>query len=156
PATSEVPLGPTPTKLRAPRAGAIKPPSDFLWGVSTAGHQIEGSNVNSDVWLLENVKPTMFVERSGDACDSYHRYGEDIALIKAMGLNAYRFSIEWSRIEPSPGGFSIAELDHYKRVIEACHHAGIRPAITFNHFTTPAWFAASGAWLRADGPDLFA
>ena len=146
------------TRIQLPpaRAGALKPPQDFMWGVSTAGHQIEGNNVNSDVWLLENIKPTMFAERSGDACDSYHRYAEDIALIKALGLNAYRFSIEWSRIEPSPGAFSVAELDHYKKVIDACHRAGIRPAVTFNHYSNPIWFAASGAWLRPDAADIFA
>src|SRR4051794_30249500 len=68
-------------------------PSGFRWGASTAAHQIEGNNVNSDLWLMENIEPKTFVDRSGDACDSYHRFGEDIALLKQMGLNSYRFSI---------------------------------------------------------------
>src|SRR5262245_26999479 len=83
-------------------------PRGFLWGASTAGHQIEGNNVNSDLWLLENIEPKTFRDRSGDACDSYHRWAEDVALLKAIGLNSYRFSIEWARIEPSPGEFSLA------------------------------------------------
>src|SRR5215204_5727252 len=77
-------------------------PRGFRWGASTAAHQIEGNNVNSDLWLMENIEPKTFVERSGDACDSYHRFDADIALLKQIGLNSYRFSIEWARIEPSP------------------------------------------------------
>lgn len=147
--------------LRAPEpapllSGASAAPTGFMWGVATAGHQIEGNNINSDCWVLENVKPTIYKERSGDACDSYHRYEEDITLLKSFGFNSYRFSIEWSRIEPTPGQFSNAELDHYKRVIDACVSCGIHPAVSFNHVTVPIWFAASGGFLRPDGPDLFA
>ena len=138
------------------RPGARTMPASFLWGVSTAGHQIEGNNVNSDAWLMENVKPTIFQERSGDACDSLNRFQQDIDLVKALGFNTYRFSIEWSRIEPSDGQFSQAMLDYYKRVIAYCHKAGIRPAVTFNHYTTPVWFAASGGMMRPDGPSIFA
>ena len=131
-------------------------PKGFLWGVATAGHQIEGNNTASDYWVMENVQPTVFRERSGDACDSYHRYEEDIALIRSFGLNAYRFSIEWARIEPSKGKFSSAELDYYKRVIEVCHRSGIRPCITFHHNVSPAWFAGEGGWTNPEAPKLFA
>jgi beta-glucosidase len=131
-------------------------PSGFRWGVATAGHQIEGNNTNSDFWLLENIQPTTFVERSGDACDSYHRYEEDIALLARLGFNAYRFSLEWARIEPSRGCFSTAELDYYKRVIECCHRHKVDPAVTFMHATTPNWFAAAGGWLNPDAAQLFA
>jgi beta-glucosidase len=131
-------------------------PSGFVWGAATAGHQIEGNNVNSDFWFLENLEPTMFVERSGDACDSYHRYEEDIALLAGLGLRCYRFSIEWARIEPSRDHFSQAELDHYKRVIQCCHDHGVAPAVTFVHGTVPLWFARSGGWLNPDAPALFA
>ena len=131
-------------------------PEDFAWGAATAGHQIEGNNVNSDYWFLENTEPTLYVERSGDACDSYHRYPEDIALLAGLGLNTYRFSIEWSRIEPNCGHFSVAELDYYKRVIECCHRHGVAPAVTFNHGTCPRWFAMAGGWLNLDAPSLFA
>jgi beta-glucosidase len=141
---------------RIPLAGARKMSASFLWGVSTSGHQIEGNNVNSDAWLMENVKPTIFQERSGDACDSLNRFQQDIDLVKALGFNSYRFSIEWARIEPSEGHFSVAMLDYYKRVIAYCHKASIRPAVSFNHYTTPIWFAASGGMMRADGPEIFA
>jgi beta-glucosidase len=130
-------------------------PTDFLWGAATAGHQVEGNNVNSDFWLLENIKPTLFAERSGDACDSYHRYKDDIALLKTLGFNTYRFSIEWSRIEPEHGMFSNAELDHYQRMMQACHAHGLKTVVTFSHFSLPRWFAALGAWENPTAPDFF-
>ncbi|HEX7853544.1 MAG TPA: family 1 glycosylhydrolase [Sphingobium sp.] len=131
-------------------------PDGFLWGAATAGHQIEGNNVNSDMWLLENVKPTIFTEPSADAANSFELWPRDLDLVKGMGLNAYRFSIEWPRIEPEPGLFSIAMLDHYKAMIEGCRERGIHPVVTFNHYTTPRWFAARGAWTQPDSVDLFA
>src|SRR6266508_3714623 len=70
-------------------------PNGFLWGAATAAHQVEGNNLNSDNWVLEHVKPTLFAEPSGDACDHYHRYGDDIKLLANLGFNTYRFSIEW-------------------------------------------------------------
>ena len=131
-------------------------PRGFLWGVATAGHQVEGNNVNSDIWLFEHVQPTVFVERSGDACDHYHRYGEDIALVQELGFNTFRLSVEWARIEPAPGQFSTAELEHYRRVLAACREHGLKPFVTFNHFAVPRWFAADGGWENAASPDLFA
>jgi beta-glucosidase len=131
-------------------------PANFRWGAATAGHQIEGNNVNSDLWVMENLSPSPFKERSGDACDSYHRWREDIALLKAIGLNSYRMSIEWARIEPTPGQFSIAELDHYKRIVAELRAAGIDPVITFIHSAAPRWFAQAGGWLNPDSPKLFA
>ena len=130
-------------------------PKGFMWGAATAGHQIEGNNINSDYWVLENLKPTMFPQRSGDACDSYHRYDDDIALLQSIGLNSYRFSVEWARIEPVQGFFSIAEIDYYKRVIEACRRRNIRPAVTFHHNVSPRWFAALGGWTSTEAPKLF-
>lgn len=131
-------------------------PGDFIWGVATAGHQIEGNNVTSDYWLLENLSVTDFTERSGDACDSWIRWREDIALVKAMGLNAYRFSVEWARIEPEPGVFSAAVLEQYRRMCAVCRENGIMPIVTFHHFVSPRWFAANGGWEAPDGPELFA
>ena len=143
----------------APDALATAHPSSrsrFLWGAATSGHQVEGNNTNSDIWFLENIRPSKFGVRSGDACDSYHRYEEDIRLLKSFGLNCYRFSVEWSRIEPSPGAFSNAELAYYKRVIATCHQYGVQPIVTFNHFSCPQWFSARGGWTRPDSADLFA
>ena len=75
----------------------------FYIGAATAAHQVEGNNVHSDFWTMEHIKHSDFVEPSGLACDHYHRYAEDIALLKQAGGNAYRFSIEWARIEPEEG-----------------------------------------------------
>lgn len=131
-------------------------PTGFLWGAATAGHQIEGNNVNSDIWVAENVKPTIYAEPSADACNSFALWPQDLDIAKAIGLNTYRFSLEWSRIEPEPGMFSIASLDHYKRMVDGCHQRGLTPIVTFNHFTTPRWFAARGGWTHAEAADLFA
>jgi len=130
-------------------------PKGFLWGAATAAHQVEGNNLNSDLWVLEHVKPTIFQEPSGDACDHYHRYADDIRLLARLGLNTYRFSIEWARIEPEPGFFSRAELDHYRRMLAACHENNLRAMVTFYHFTSPRWFAAIGGWEADSSVDLF-
>src|SRR4051812_14184253 len=108
-------------------------PADFLFGVATAAHQVEGNNTNSDTWFLEHLPGTIFAEPSGDAIDHYHRYREDIALIASLGFNTYRFSLEWARIEPEEGHFSVAELDHYRRVLETCHEHGLTPVVTYHH-----------------------
>ena len=130
-------------------------PKGFLWGAATAAHQVEGNNINSDMWVLEHMKPSMFAEPSNDACDFYHRYRDDIALAASLGLNAFRFSIEWARIEPEQGSYSIAELDHYRRVLAACHEHGLHPAVTFWHFTTPRWIATTGGWENPATADHF-
>ncbi len=83
-------------------------PEGFLWGAATAAHQIEGNNWANDWWAWEHAPGTPCVEPSGDACDHYHRYEDDIALVAKLGLKAFRFSLEWSRIEPEPGAFSRA------------------------------------------------
>ncbi|RST30650.1 glycoside hydrolase family 1 protein [Sphingomonas ginkgonis] len=131
-------------------------PEGFLWGAATAAHQVEGNNVNSDCWALEHVTPTVFAEPSGDAANSFQLWPTDLDLVRNMGLNSYRFSLEWARIEPEPGAFSTAMLDHYKAMIEGCRARGLTPMVTFNHFTTPRWFAARGGWTAADSPQLFA
>ncbi|WP_406634583.1 glycoside hydrolase family 1 protein [Pseudarthrobacter quantipunctorum] len=131
-------------------------PQDFLWGVASAGHQVEGNNVNSDTWFLEHLPGSMFSEPSGDAVDHYHRYREDIALIASLGFTSYRFSVEWARIEPEEGLFSTAELDHYRRMLKACHEHGLVPVVTFHHFTSPRWLLALGGWEGSRTAGLFA
>ncbi|HEX5202171.1 family 1 glycosylhydrolase [Paractinoplanes rhizophilus] len=128
----------------------------FLWGVATAGHQIEGDNTAADTWFAENVEPTVFRERSGTACDGYARWREDVDMVAAMGLNAYRFSVEWARVEPREGEFDAAALGHYAAVADRCRERGLAPIVTFNHMTSPHWFAARGAWLDPAAPGLFA
>lgn len=120
-------------------------PEKFLWGAATAGNQVEGNNVNSDWWAMETHMPGM--ERSGDALDSYHRYREDMQLLADSGLNAYRFGIEWARIEPREGQFSKAELAHYRRMIDFALELGLTPVVTLQHFTTPRWFSEDGGWM---------
>ena len=78
-------------------------PEGFLWGVAGSAHQIEGGNTNNDWWDFEHAPGSNCADSSGDACDSYHRWAEDIDLVAGMGLGAYRFSLEWSRIEPAEG-----------------------------------------------------
>ncbi len=131
-------------------------PPGFLWGAATSGHQTEGNNLASDMWLLEHLTPTIFDEPSNDACNSFELWPADLALVRDLGLGAYRFSLEWARIEPERGQFSTAMLDHYRRIIEGCHARGLVPIVTFNHFTTPRWFAAAGGWTNPQAPDLFA
>jgi beta-glucosidase len=130
-------------------------PDGFLWGAATAGHQVEGGNVNADLWPLEWAENSIFVEPSGDACDHYHRYPEDVATLAALGFKSYRFSLEWSRIEPEPGYFSRAALDHYRRMVACCLDHEITPFVTLNHFTTPRWFAGIGGWGNSDAADRF-
>lgn len=131
-------------------------PADFLWGVATAGHQNEGDNVHSDTWFLENVTPSVFRERSGKAAGGWERWESDLDLVAGMNLNAYRFSVEWARIEPVEGEFSEEALAHYDAVVDGCRARGLAPIVTFNHFTSPHWFAARGAWLDDAAPALFA
>ncbi|MBT9445704.1 MAG: family 1 glycosylhydrolase [Hyphomonadaceae bacterium] len=130
-------------------------PPGFVWGAATAAHQVEGANTASDCWALEHARPSVFAEPSGDAIDQFHRYGDDLALLAALGLNSYRFSIEWARIEPEEGFFSQAALDHYKRLIDACWARGLAPCATFHHFTSPRWMAKQGGWTSPKIADAF-
>lgn len=130
-------------------------PQGFRWGTATAAHQVEGGNWNNDWWAWEHAPDTPCEEPSGDACDQFHLYDEDIALCAALGFDNYRFSIEWSRIEPEPGEFSRSALDHYRRVLASCHAHGIEPVVTFHHFTTPRWVVAEGGWHTASTVDRF-
>lgn len=129
--------------------------SPFLWGASTSPHQTEGNNINSDWWELENAEQSFLPERSGDALDSYHRYREEMTLLAEAGLNAYRFGVEWARIEPEQGRFSAAALAHYRRMIDTALELGLTPVVTLHHFSNPRWFAAEGGWGRPDAVSLF-
>src|SRR5487761_473605 len=100
-------------------------PDGFLFGAAVSAHQVEGGNTNNDWWWWEHLEATPCREPSGDACDFYHRYREDIALLAGLGLNAFRFSLEWARIEPAEGEFSNAALGPYRRVLEACREHGV-------------------------------
>ena len=131
-------------------------PAGFEWGSATAAHQIEGGNWNNDWWQWEHTPGSAASEPSGDACDSWNRWPDDIAFARELGLTSYRFSIEWSRIEPEEGEWSLAAIDHYLALGRALLDAGIDPVVTFHHFTSPRWFAARGGWLADDAPEVFA
>ncbi len=131
-------------------------PEDFLWGVASAGHQCEGDNVASDTWFAEQVQPTVFREPSGRACNGYELWREDVDLAAGMGLNAYRFSVEWARVEPVEGTYDEEALQHYGAIVDRCLATGMAPVVTLNHFTSPHWFAARGGWLDPAAPEVFA
>ena len=130
-------------------------PDGFLFGAAISAHQTEGNNVNSDWWWWEHISTTPCREPSGDACDFYHRYRDDVAMLAAAGLNCFRFGIEWARIEPAPGEFSHAELAHYRRLLDTCHEHGVAPIVTFHHFTNPLWVHEAGSFAAEDFPRWF-
>ncbi|MEU3895335.1 family 1 glycosylhydrolase [Streptomyces sp. NPDC045251] len=131
-------------------------PDTFLWGVATAGHQNEGHNSAGDTWFLEHTTPSLFREPSGAACESYRQWATDLDLAAGLGLNAFRFSVEWARVEPERGVISAEALDHYERKVDGCLERGLAPLVTFSHFTAPHWFAAAGSWTADDAPARFA
>jgi beta-glucosidase len=152
-ADGEVPAA-APTFAAADKSKAF--PNKFLWGCATAGHQVEGNNTNSDLWLLEHLPESIFKEPSGDACDHYHLYPQDISMLADLGFNTYRFSLEWARIEPEEGFFSNAELDHYRRMLTTCREHNLTTLLTYSHFSMPRWFAYKGGWQNSAAPDLYA
>lgn len=135
--------------------GELRFPDGFTWGAATAAHQIEGGNLNNDWWAFEHDPASPCTEPSGDACDAWHRAEEDIALLAEVGLRAYRFSLEWSRIEPEDGEVSRAALDRYARMLAACRAHDIEPIVTLHHFTTPRWVAADGGWATGATVERF-
>jgi beta-glucosidase len=130
-------------------------PDGFVWGTAACAHQVEGGNWNNDWWEWEHRPNTPCIEPSGDACDHYHRYAEDFALFASLGHNAHRYGIEWARIEPEPGEFSNAALDHYDRVLDSLHDNGLTPFMTLHHFSSPRWLAAEGGWASPGVVDRF-
>jgi len=130
-------------------------PKGFLIGASTAAHQVEGNNIHSDYWAQERMPHSSFTEPSGIACDHYNRYEEDIRLMAQAGLNAYRFSIEWARVEPEEGRFDEGEIEHYRRVIRCCRQNGIEPLVTLMHFTSPVWLIQKGGWEAESTVEYF-
>jgi beta-glucosidase len=147
-------------------------PKSFLWGASTSAHQIEGGNHNQwTVWELENAKtlaakstyqysdleswsrikqtaktPESYV--SGRAANHYELYKEDFELARKMNMNAWRFSIEWSRIQPEEGAWNAEAVQHYKQYLHELKRQGLEPIVTLFHFTLPVWFAEKGGFTK--------
>ncbi|MHA7987590.1 glycoside hydrolase family 1 protein [Rathayibacter sp. CAU 1779] len=130
-------------------------PEGFLFGASTSAHQIEGNNVASDWWAFENAKGSPVTEPSGDACDSFLRWREDMDLLRSLGFDSYRFSIEWARVEPVRGRISHSAVAHYVEMVRYARSIGLEPVVTLHHFTHPLWFMADGGWLADDALTLF-
>lgn len=147
-------------------------PREFMWGASTASHQVEGGTVNQwSVWELENAKEfsKMAADRlswlpdwseikkdaqdpnnyiSGEGVDHYNRYKEDFALVKKLNLNSFRFGIEWSRIEPEEGKWDEKEVEHYHSYIVELLKLGIEPFLNIWHWTMPTWFTDKGGFAK--------
>jgi beta-glucosidase len=130
-------------------------PRNFLWGVSTAAHQVEGDNLNNQWAEWEQAGRIKSGDRSGRACDWWNNAERDFDLARQLGVNALRLSIEWSRIEPEEGRYNDAALRRYRQMLEALHHRGILPIVCLHHFTNPLWFERKGAFLATRAPDVF-
>lgn len=128
---------------------------EFLIGSATAGGQVEGYNTNSDIWAMEYMKTGGYAEPSLAAANHYHTYRQDIEMMHKAGLNAYRFSLEWARIEPRKGVFDEKEMNHYLDVIHTCRDNGIEPVITLFHFASPKWLIGEGGWEAESTVEYF-
>ena len=115
---------------------SISFPPDFLWGAATAAHQVEGGLHNN--WSV--FEESRGLEKSGEACDHWNRWKEDFEMLSELGLTTYRFSIEWSRLEPEPGKWDSAPLQVYSDMVDDLLNRGIRPVVTLHHFSHPAWW----------------
>ncbi|HKV89498.1 MAG TPA: glycoside hydrolase family 1 protein [Candidatus Dormibacteraeota bacterium] len=131
-------------------------PAGFLWGTASAAHQVEGGNRNNDWWEFEQ-QPGRIAngDTSEVACDSYHRYHEDFALLRDLNQNAHRLSIEWSRVEPTEGVFDERQVRHYRDVLADLREQGLMPMVTLHHFTSPLWFVRKGGWTVSSAPHAF-
>lgn len=129
---------------------------NFMIGAATAAHQVEGNNISSDCWVMEQLPHSIYKEKSLDAVDHYRHYEEDIRLLAEAGLNAFRFSIEWARIQPEPDLWEENEIEHYRNVIKCCRKNGVEPIITMHHFSSPKWLIQRGGWENPKTADLFA
>jgi beta-glucosidase len=128
-------------------------PDGFLWGCATAAHQIEGGNHNNDWWRWEQRGGILTGDSSDPACDEWHRFREDQRLLQELSNNAHRLSIEWSRVEPSPGEFDRGAIEHYREVLTDLRDRGMQPMVTLHHFTSPTWFTDKGGWRASGAPD---
>lgn len=130
-------------------------PDGFFWGTAVASHQVEGNNTNNDWWEFEKQGKVRDGQVSGIACDFWNRYEDDIKLMKELNNNAFRFSLEWSRIEPRPGYFDDSAIEHYRKIIIRLRENNIEPFVTIHHFTNPLWISKEGGWLNPKTIDYF-
>lgn len=161
------------------KATTLSFPKRFFWGAATAAHQVEGGNHNQwSVWELENAKalaqkakynnghlprwdeiadeatdPNNYV--SGQAVDHFNRYPEDFDILRSLNMNAFRCSIEWSRLEPEEGRWDPAAIEHYRTYLQTMQKKGIEPFVTLWHWTVPTWFAERGGFEKRSNIKYF-
>jgi beta-glucosidase len=160
-ANSAAPAGSHPAQFTS--SSEISFPKGFFWGAATAAYQIEGAwkegGKSESIW--DRFAHTPGKIKNGDtgdiACDSYHRWREDIALLRAMNLNSYRFSISWPRLQPAGSGLpNSKEVDHYSRLVDALLEARTRPFVTLYHWDLPQVLEDAGGWPNRDTASRFA
>jgi len=156
PLTTEVAPEPAKEKPSMPQA-TFHFPADFKWGVAVAAHQVEGNNTGNDWWAWEQQEGHIKEgHRSGLACNWWEEAEADFDRAAAMGLNALRLSIEWSRIEPRPGEFDDSALARYGEMLQGLRERNIEPMVTLHHFTNPQWLVDQGGWENQETVALFA
>ena len=132
-------------------------PAGFAWGSSTAGHQIEGDNIHSNNWQIEQNKRKNDpkAEVSGKACNSYNMVEEDIKLLKSLGHKMYRMSVEWCRIQPEEGVFDKDATEHYVKQLALLKENNIKTCVTLVHCVVPQWFAEKGGFSNLENYKYF-
>lgn len=131
-------------------------PVPFLWGAATSSHQIEGGNVHNDWWQWEQKGNIEGGVHSGLTTDHWNRFKEDLRLAQDLGLNSYRFSIEWSRLEPEQGAWNLEAMEWYRELINECEKRKLAPMATLLHFTIPRWLSDKGGFTWEQAADKFA
>ncbi|MBX7056670.1 MAG: family 1 glycosylhydrolase [Leptospirales bacterium] len=149
----------------SPRKGARRDadagrnfPSSFLWGAATAATQIDGGDLSSDWYAFSRI-PGRIAGGQGPetACDHWNRYAEDYQYLRRIGLNAYRFGVDWSRFQPTADApLDRRALDHLRKMLYELQLVGARPLLTLFHFTLPQWWAERGGFVREENlPDFW-
>ncbi len=130
-------------------------PEGFVWGTSTAGHQVEGHNMNTDWGKFEREGKVHDGTQSGNAVDYWNRYEEDHDLMVKLGYRAFRLGIEWGKIEPEDGKFDREAIERYKKILQSLRDHGLKICLTIYHWVLPLWFAEKGGWMREDAVERF-
>ncbi len=130
-------------------------PNDFIFGTAVASYQVEGDIYNNDWTIWENDKNSKCEEPCGEACKHYKLINTDIELLKNLGIRAFRFSIEWSRVEPFKNKYNDEAISHYVEKAKKLLSENITPIITFHHFTTPQWVHEEGSWANSNVVEYF-
>ncbi len=130
-------------------------PNTFIFGSATSAYQVEGGIHNTDWSAFEQAGRIREHQLVGAAANHYQLYAEDIQLAKSLGQQAFRFSIEWARVEPQPGVFDSEVIAHYRHVLERIHSLEMKAFVTLHHFTNPLWFSQAGGWHAPQAADHF-